>query len=846
MIKCTASNNKNILGLRHLFMLLFLISSQSWIGAQNFDLHHPVHLPPTVCYGNQRNAFFVVPAPRDFLSRLKSGKKTANIEVTYTGFSQQAQTAFQYAVDIWSTIISSPVTIRIDAHWEPLKTGILGSCAPSNYYRMIEGSRDMNKFYPVALAEKIAGRDLNGTGEADMVASFNSSGTTWYYGTDGVPTTNKYDLVTIVLHEICHGLGYVGSMWEDNTSGIGSYGLGSDDEPAIYDKYIGTSAGLMLTDTLNFDNYSTGLAAALQSDKLYFFSNLAYRINSSKYPKLFAPISWNGGSSIYHLDDLRYDNTVNALMTHAADWAEVVHDPGPLSMAMMNEMGWLNTWIKHDSLPDVETLTAPVEIKAIITSDTLIISNTILLHYSTDSFATSVSIPMLPTENPNEYSNSIPLPVAETTVSYYISVTDTFQRVYTSPSGVPATYHTFYYGKDIIKPVIEHQPIPYILTGVDSIDLSALVTDNLGVKSVYIEYLINGVKYDSVLMANDSSKYFSGHIRFSGLTLSVGDSIAYRIVAVDASNQKNKAFNPVQGYYTFKVEAIPTARDEYYNDFNSPSNDFILDGFSITQPPWFYTPGLHSAHPYPSPNVDGKSFNFIAQLRIPMILRTGDAYLQFHEIAIVEPGEKTSVFGSDNFYDYVVVEGSRDGGNTWKIFKSGWDCRAYPDWLARWNKTTDSQGNSTAPADMALYKIRRINLLEDSTSFKGGDTVLIRFRLYSDPYASGWGWAIDNVGIQGIVSAVDQQKLNPENLAIYPNPVSDELTVNWNGIRPEGSVKLNLFNLVGKSVYRQEIGQQESLNNLHINVRDIDDGMYILDISSPSVHLSQKIVVRHE
>ncbi|MFN8209140.1 MAG: hypothetical protein U0T82_17295 [Bacteroidales bacterium] len=438
-------------------LLLTLVFSEAQ--AQNnvrFDVHHPVHLPGVVCEGNPVNSYYVVPAPAGVLSRLKSGQKRASIEVTYTGFSEEAKAAFQYAVDIWSAIIYSPVPIRIDARWEVLKSGVLGNCTPSNYYYNLDGSRDMKKYYPVALAEKIAGVDLNGSGEPDIIARFNSTGVPWSYATDGKPVTNKYDLVTVVLHEICHGLGYVGSMSVDG-SGVGSYGFSVNDYAVIYDKYLGNSSGSMLLDASLFPPYSIALGNALKSDKVYFYSNLAYVNNGSKYPKLYAPVTWSGGSSIYHLDDFRYDNTPNSLMTHAVDYAEVIHDPGPVSLAMLHDMGWINTWIKHDTLPDVETLTAPVEVLAEITSDTTLAKNSMILHYSTDSFTTQVQVPMIPANGENKYSASIPLAVPETAVFYYISVKDTFGREYTSPSGIPDEYHSFYYGVDTIKPVIDHQ-----------------------------------------------------------------------------------------------------------------------------------------------------------------------------------------------------------------------------------------------------------------------------------------------------------------------------------------------------------------------------------------------------
>ena len=72
----------------------------------------------------------------------------------------------------------------------------------------------------------------------------------------------------------------------------------------------------------------------------------------------------------------------------------------------------------------------------------------------------------------------------------------------------------------------------------------------------------------------------------------------------------------------------------------------------------------------------------------------------------------------------------------------------------------------------------------DNDFFSEGDTILIRFRLFSDPYAHGWGWAIDNLRIQFVVSA-PLTVLSPGNIAVYPNPFSSNFNV---VIDPEAEV----------------------------------------------------------
>ena len=60
-----------------------------------------------------------VPPPAVFLQRLSGLEQaaTATIVVNYNGpgWTSEAQTAFEYAADIWETLITSPVPIVVDA-----------------------------------------------------------------------------------------------------------------------------------------------------------------------------------------------------------------------------------------------------------------------------------------------------------------------------------------------------------------------------------------------------------------------------------------------------------------------------------------------------------------------------------------------------------------------------------------------------------------------------------------------------------------------------------------------------------------------------------------------------------
>ena len=130
--------------------------------------------------------------------------------------------AFQFAANLWGSLLSSPVEIRIDANFDPLTCSgvmaVLGRAGASSVFRDFAGAPLANTWYPKALANKFAGADLF-PGVSDISAHFNSAiGTTcpfprvWYYGLDGNPPGGQLDFVSVVLHELGHGLGFFSSV----------------------------------------------------------------------------------------------------------------------------------------------------------------------------------------------------------------------------------------------------------------------------------------------------------------------------------------------------------------------------------------------------------------------------------------------------------------------------------------------------------------------------------------------------------------------------------------------------------------------------------------------------------
>ena len=140
--------------------------------------------------------------------------------------------------------------------------------------------------------------------------------------------------------------------------------------------------------------------------------------------------------------------------------------------------------------------------------------------------------------------------------------------------------------------------------------------------------------------------------------------------------------------------------------------------------------------------------------------------ITFRELVLVEPGAEGSVFGFSDFYDYVIIEASKDFGKNWFALADGYDSRYISSWETAYNSKTDGQ-NSTFTGNESMMKEHAFYpRIQDRIS--NGDSLLIRFRLFSDPYANGWGWVIDDLKINPIVDKVENIYL-PE-LRIFPNP----------------------------------------------------------------------------
>ena len=252
-----------------------------------------------------------------------------------------------------------------------------------------------------------------------------------------------------------------------------------------------------------------------------------------------------------------------------------------------------------------------------------------------------------------------------------------------------------------------------------------------------------------------------------------------------------------------------------FDDATANADNLLASGFSFTPAGGFASPLAQTAHPYAN--------NATLTLTLTQPVRIGaTSVLRYRDIAIVEPGEAGSVWPAANFFDYVVVEGTTDGA-TWVPVATGYDARANAGWLAAY-----TGGQSGSPS---LFVEQSVNL---RATFAADAIVLLRFRLYSDGSDVGWGWAIDDVRVDGTPTAAPREAraLALDLSAPAPNPVRTRaaLTVSLGERAP---VRVEVYDIAGRRVATLfDETREAGTHAVTFDASGLSSGVYLVRMTS--------------
>lgn len=240
--------------------------------------------------------------------------KLSHFEITVADKpkSLDALPAIRLAASVAEHSWPSAVPVHMRIAFAPLGGGnVLANGGGTHFARM---NSIFKEIVPVAAAEAFLGKDFNdkqkGNGRFDVLVTVNTN-TPWYLGIDGRTPSNKYDLATVILHEIYHNLIFTGGIFVEKAPNP-SANAGLHQEASIqnnlvtrFDSFLANRAGCQVLNYLKDTKLqrTTGrsgselLAQSVANDSLFFGFHSFGRL-----VKLHAPRHFLAKSSIYHID----------------------------------------------------------------------------------------------------------------------------------------------------------------------------------------------------------------------------------------------------------------------------------------------------------------------------------------------------------------------------------------------------------------------------------------------------------------------------------------------------------------------------------------------------------------
>ncbi len=193
-----------------------------------------------------------------------------------TTVGEQRLNVFQAAADNWGATLVSDVTVVVQASFTPLACsatgGVLGAAGTLQIFSDFPGANVPGTWYHAALSNSLAGVDLTpGPPDPglllppfndDIVAFFNANlgspgcleNSGWYYGLDNNQAPNEIDFLSVVTHEIGHGLGF--QEFASEASGSLIAGI-----PGIYSRFmLDTNQGKIFADMTNAERLQAQVA----------------------------------------------------------------------------------------------------------------------------------------------------------------------------------------------------------------------------------------------------------------------------------------------------------------------------------------------------------------------------------------------------------------------------------------------------------------------------------------------------------------------------------------------------------------------------------------------------------
>jgi hypothetical protein len=266
-------------------------------------------------------------------NEVNKSTRNTNLQFNLSGnLNTQQRAATEHAQNIWSAELLGTIPIDIEVRFLSMGSGILGgSYRQPHYWNSVTQT-----WYSSTLGKQLEDGITHNLVDIRLEMSSNYS---WHYGITGNPSSSQYDWITVMLHEITHGLGF-STLVQSNGSYVYTTSGGIQNTPTnfpgIFDRqlYQGSTLGTNLPDLNQSQRASLVVSNNLFSGRP---SSFLLAANSGDRVKMFAPNPWRAGSSVVH-----WDNSVTfpTFMKYSASPGFKQHTINVREIAIMQDMGW--------------------------------------------------------------------------------------------------------------------------------------------------------------------------------------------------------------------------------------------------------------------------------------------------------------------------------------------------------------------------------------------------------------------------------------------------------------------------------------------------------------------------
>ena len=454
-------------------------------------------------------------------------------------------------------------------------------------------------------------------------------------------------------------------------------------------------------------------------------------------------------------------------------------------------------------------------------------ANSAFVHYGVDSIA---SVERLTAGGTNTYSSDIFGDGFTGTLKYYFYAEDTDGNGVYYPPGAPTGYLQFEVGPDHTLPVLENvteMPNTIYTTGSEAVKITASDRYPLDVNLNY--QINNGSIQNQVMNRIPETDRYETTLTWSDLTL--GDQLAYWVVAIDSSNASNTAISDTNRFKITDSLAIGDWETWRYRSVYS---------YNLDQNQW-----PDSAHWYTPRHGRWVATNLLDVLGVdagwaimsPLTGVQPDTVISGSTFDITPFKEAGLAFryacSVENITAHVEAASNDIQGTSYDILDSS--ILHGLDWIL-----VDSLVSVGGPGVSGDF-------VEQEVSLFGFDTPVF-IRISAEAPAATTPFIIDDIYLKVVHSlgTADDPKLIPHSFTLhqnYPNPFNPTTAIRYE-LPTQSDVRLTIYNIMGQEVSELVRGKQAAGEHEVIwNAGYLSSGVYFVQLVSGDFSQTQKVIL---